>query len=291
VKVLVIGSIPPPFTPRALALLDRVLAERAVGHEVQILSPTPFSVAHRYLELSGVGSSVEIGLAVRRAERVIVQLAPGFPLGAGDGRARRAAGLGALAAALRQARGEVVIRLRSADDVAHGLGGRPALALWQVATHIEVASQVVAGQLAAVLGPEFAARIVVDEPSTSRLGGAPEDRLADESVADAGLAPERDLARATVLVRARAAGTREHVLMPSSQEVTPGPASLLPLWQWAPVPGAGVPEWAESPAAAAAQGSVARRAARAVLYAAEGQELTRPLARGVRLARKLVSRG
>lgn len=284
-NVLVIGSLPPPATPRSRALLREVLAQRATGATVEVVSPTPYAVAHRYLELSGAGAAVEIALAVRRVDRVVVQLEPGFPLPPGAGRARRALGLGALATALRQARGEVVLRLYDALDLPQGLGGRPALALWSLATRIEVGDADTAEVLSAVLPAEIASRVEVD---VSVRDGDSSSPRGHESAGDPHATP--DLASATRLVRARTADVRTRVLSPRDPSGPAAEQTVLPLWQWVPVPGAGVPEWADAAPAPGDPGSLGRRAARAVLYAAERSELTRPLARGARLARRVVSK-
>lgn len=279
-KVLVIGSLPPPATDRSRALLAEVLRQRREGAEVEVLSPTPSAVAHRNLELAGPAAAIEIAVAARKADRVIVQLEPGFPLADDTGRAGRALGLGALATALRAARGEVTVRLHAIDDLARGAGGRSAAGLWQLAAAIEVGDEATRDRLAEDLGPELAGRISL------ALGPIP---LGGSRGAGAGLGADASLTTVTGIVRARAASEREQVL---GEPVGPSGSSRarprVPLWQWSPVPGAGVPEWASPPAPATAGGPPLRRVARACLLAAESRELTRPLARGARAARRLL---
>lgn len=272
-RALVVGSLPPPMTVRSRALLAKVLELRAEGYQVEVLSPGEHSVAHRYLELPGAACALEIALAAKGADAVVLQLEPGFPVAGGTSRAGRALGLGALASALRSTRGGVVVRLHSMHDLPQGAGGRAAEALWAVAARIEVGDDETLQALSGQLGEE-ARRKLVRAAAPLEIGGVagPEGPLAG----DAGL---EEVSR---LVRSRAAADRAELLETGQGELR------VPLSQWVPEPGAGVPDWTgEQSRPPSQRGSRPVRAARALLYAAEGRSLTRPLARGVRLAREL----
>jgi hypothetical protein len=299
-KTLVFGSLPPPSTRASKWLLAAVLRERAEGSDVEIVSPTALSVAHRYLEFSGAAGCIEIGLAVRQCDRVIIQLARGFPVPPVTTRTRRAIELQALATALEQAPSEVVIRLPGLDDLAYGIGGRPAMRLWKRATRIEVPTPAMAEMflraLSPVLGGDVGERIAVvqSEEPTHDDGSAARESTGGRA--------DADLPEATRVVRARAAAVRERLAtrqdtIEKARSVREGETesddqTVMPLWQWIPVPRAGIPEWADSQAmhGFADQDPPLRRATRALLYAAESRELTRPLARGARLARRVAHR-
>jgi hypothetical protein len=280
VKVLVIGSLPPPVTDRSRGLLAEVLRRRAEGATVEVLSPTDFSVAHKYLEMPGPASAVEIAFAARGADAVIVQLQPGFPLDETAGRAGRALGLGALTAALRSVKGDVTLRLHSIHDLPHGVGGRAAEALWAVARHIEVGDDEVRSRLEALIGEAVRDKISLAVPPLP-IFGRPD--LGSELGGDA------TLDTVTSVVRARAAGERASLLadrVDGAGQVRARPR--VPMWEWSPEPGAGVPDWGHVTTEAPASGSAVARAARAALYAAESRSMTRPFARGARMARRLV---
>ena len=270
-RVLVIGSLPPPVTDRAKGLLAEVVRRRREGATVEVLSPTDYSVAHRYLDMPGPLAAVEIARAARGADEVIVQLQPGFPFEESAGRAGRALGLGALATSLRSVKGDVVLRLHSIHDLPRGAGGRAAEALWTTAARIEVGD----GETRSLL------EALVPEPLRSRisLAGPPLEIGSDRArLADAG--GDADLETVTAVVRARAAHERATVLAdPADLAGQVRVRPRVPLW-----------EWAHGSENAAPAGSVARRTARATLYAFERRPLTRPLARGARIARRLATK-
>lgn len=278
-RVLVVGSLPPPVTDRSRGLLAEVIRRRAEGAAVEVLSPTDYSVAHSYLEMPGPASAVEIALAARGADMVIVQLQPGFPFDEGAGRAGRAVGLGALTTALRSVRGEVTVRLHSIHDLPHGVGGRAAEALWAVASHIEVGDEETLSRLVALVGD------AVKDKISLAVAPLPIGHLRDPG---AELSGDANLDMVTATVRARAAAERRSVLadpVDAAGRVHARPR--VALWEWSPHPGAGVPDWGSATPFLPARGSVLTRAARAALYAAESRSLTRPLARGARIARRV----
>lgn len=275
-KVLVVGSLPPPLTERARALLAEVVRRREEGAEVEVLSPSPNTVAHHHIEVPGPGAALEVALAARGVDEVVVQIEPGFPFAAAAGRAGRTLGLGALARALQASRAGVILRLHSVHDLPGGAGGRAAEALWALASRIEAGDEATLETLRAVLSPEAAAKLALALPPLE-LGArrATHERLGGGAGLEA----------ATELVRARAAGDRAALVGRKK-----GAAGPIPLGEWVPSPGAGVPDWGEVPGAEHPAERLSRRAARAVLHAADGVYLTRPLARGVRVARRLARR-
>ncbi len=285
-NALVIGTLPPPVTERSRGLLAEVLRLREKGATLRVLSPTQNSVAHDYLELRGAASAVEVALAVRKADFVVVQLEPGFPLEENASRAGRAFGLASLAMALRNAPGEVVVRLHSLHDLPSGVGGRAAEALWSRSDRIEVGSGEVLEHLAASLSPSTAGKLTLALPPVE-IGGGREARAAIAEVgAGAGLEA------VTAIVRARAASDRASILADRAAGAGQVRArQRVFLWEWAPHPGAGVPAFAdEVHHERSGQGSTLRRAARAALLAAEARPLTRPLARSARTARRLLAK-
>jgi hypothetical protein len=280
VRTVVLGSLPPPVTERSRSLLAEVVRLRREGGEVEVVSPRADTVAHRYLELPGPAAALELALATRGADRVVVQLEPGFPADEDAGRARRAIGLGAIALALAYGHGEVVVRLHSIHDLPRGAGGRAAESLWTVADRIEAGSEETLEQLESALPAPHRSKLRL-ATETVMLGGD-RGRSAD-------LGAGASYEAVTDLVRARAAAARMRVL--SDPDVAAGlraPARVS-LWQWQPVPGAGVPPFGKAMPGARAQGGVARRVARTVLVAAEERPATRPAARAVRRARRLLS--
>ncbi|HLI44244.1 MAG TPA: hypothetical protein VKU92_07220 [Acidimicrobiales bacterium] len=281
-RAVVVGSLPPPITERSRSLLAEVLRLRREGCEVEVVSPRADTVAHRYLELPGPAAALELGLACRGADRVVVQLEPGFPAGDQSGRAGRALGLGAIALVLAYKRSEVVIRLHSIHDLPRGAGGRAAESLWAVADRIDAGSEETFEQLVSSVPAAHRAKLQLATEMVA-LGG---DRSRS---ADLGAGASYEAV--TDLVRARAAEARMRVLSAPGVGAAPtrGPARV-PLWQWQPVPGAGVPPLAQSLSNERAHGTLARRMARAALVAAEEHPATRPAARAIRRARRLVAR-
>lgn len=275
-RVLLVGSLPPPATERSRALLAEVLRLRRQGDSVEVLSPTRDTVAHRYLELGGPGAALEIALAARRADRVVVELRPGFPFEETGGRARRAVGLCALAAGLAAARADVTLRLHSIHDLPGGPGGRAADVLFKVADRVEAGDESTLAELSAVLGAEGRVLCLAAPPLPPPSKGEPDGRLAGDASVEA----------VTALVRARAAGERARLL--GDPVEVDGPvrgSSRVPLWEWVPRPGAGIPQVVQA-SLTEPRASGARRIVRVALENAEAHPVTRPLALGARALRR-----
>jgi hypothetical protein len=257
VKILVVGSVPPPLGGRRGSLLAEVLRLQQEGHEVEIFSLDRLAAAHRYLAGPGFASVVEIGVFARRAEAVIVQLEPGLPVRHSAGRSERMAALTGLAAILRRCP-DVTVRLCQPSDLPGGLGGRAALALWKAASRIEVGNEATRAELAGLLGPL--------DGRVSIMARAPIDGW---QAVDAELGGWGDWADATAphiltVVRARAAAQRESI----SGRRRPGASggaleNRVPQWQWLPAPGAGIGDLEPIFTARGANGHGLRRAASA----------------------------
>ncbi len=281
-RVLVVGSVPPPANPRSASLLAEVIGYRRQGAAVEVLAPPGLSVAHRYLVTSGPLAALEIAKAAQGIDVLVLQLEPGFLVSDAAGRAGRAVGLVVLATALRGVRAEIVLRLHSMHDLPGGQGGRAAERLWSLANRIEVGDEETRAQLAEMLGDAAGKVTVARAPA--------EPPLLREPFGDLGA--DADAEAVTGLVRARAAARRAQLLGPVPIAGGPDRSQIrVPLWEWAPSPGAGVPSWVTT-AGPGRSGAVsgARQVARAALLAAEARPLTRPLAHYARLARKLAAR-
>ncbi len=275
-RVLVVGSLPPPLSERARGLLAEVVRLRSEGNEVEILSPRANTVAHRHIAAPGAAAALEVALAARGSDEVVLQLEPGFPFAASAGRAGRAVGLGALATALKSCGLPVTLRLHSVHDLPGGPGGRAAEGLWALARRIEVGGEETLESLQAVLSPETAAKLAL---------GLPPLQLGSGRRPETALVGGANLEDATALVRARSAADRSLITRGRGEGV-----AELPLGEWLPSPGAGVPFPGELQRQPRPSTPLARRAGRAVLHAADSASLTRPLARGLRVARTLARR-
>ncbi len=279
-RTVFIGTLPPPVTARASGLLAAVVEASEGGAAVEVVSPSPYSVAHRRLTLPAPAFLVEMAAAVRGADRLVLQIEPGFPLRPGLGRARRAATLAGMALLLRSSRAEVVVRLDSIADLDEGLSKFRARAFWRAASEIQVADEETRQRLAATVGASVS-KISIRTPA----GGAP---LVGAEVLD--VAEVEGWPGDAVAVHADTAGelVRGRAVLERRRLAAAGgaPLSSLPLSAWLPAPGAGVPHWASPATAPAPASSPARRAAGALLRACERHEATRPLAQAVRLARQ-----
>jgi hypothetical protein len=294
VKILVVGSVPPPMSGHRQGLLDEVLRLRHEGHGVEILALDPLSAAHRFLAASGIAAAVEVGLSARKVDAVVVQIEPGLPVRHSAGRIERMAGLLALAAALRS-KAQVTLRLQHPDDLPGGMGGRAGIELWKAVDHIEVGDEAMRADLASLLGPRgdrVAVAATSEPPASRRLGlGAASLGWSDGAATTA--------AQVQTVVRARAAAERESLAARGRLTIEGHETSeRVPQWQWLPSPGAGVPDLGPirpadtnggrrrskaHRASSASAGYSVRRAVTAVLATAERWPVTRPLAHLARL--------
>lgn len=200
-RILVVGTVPPPGgeAARALALEAMRLADE--GHDVEVLSPDVRASAHYHARLEGFFLPFRLAAASRRFDAVLLRLQPSLPFRPATHRLERAL----LGAALSWAvRGfvDVTVWSDSPMPVPGGPGGRTVVGLWQKASQIVVGSEEDRLQLLAVpgIGPERVRVAVATPPSEDEpIEGWP------SGGADA---------RGEILdlVRARAVGTRRLAL-------------------------------------------------------------------------------
>lgn len=277
-NVVVVGSLPPPEGEQSRRLLAEVLAYRARGDDVTIVAPSVYAVAHHRLDTTLPGWPFRLIRLLRGSGEVVLQIEPGFPLPLGAGRVRRTVSLAELVICLKVVRAPVTVRVPTVHALPLGLGGRVACALWASATRLVGGDDETVATLSGLVDGA-SAKVFLAEPAP------PSPRPPIEGVEGG----EADLESATALVRARAASERAAL---ARRATPPGATPVrVPLWEWVPEPGAGVPRFGglpevHRPPAATAQVSVAR----ALLYAVERRPATRPLARGARRARALVIR-
>jgi hypothetical protein len=119
VRVLVVGSLPPPESARAQALLAEVVGLLAAGNTVEVAAPDPVATAHRYITVGGVPGCLRLWTMVAGFDSVVVQLQPGLPVRQRAGRLERELSLVALSLVLRRGR-HVVLRLERLEDLPGG---------------------------------------------------------------------------------------------------------------------------------------------------------------------------
>jgi hypothetical protein len=139
-RVLVIGTLPPPRLPRSASLLAYVDRLESAGDEVLVVPVGVGPTGRRTGGISGrAGLDVLLAALLRRrgSDRLVLQVEPALAGSLDAGRLRRAASLSALAGALAGWR-DVEVRLESFDDLPGGVGGRAAAALWARATRVVV---------------------------------------------------------------------------------------------------------------------------------------------------------
>jgi hypothetical protein len=139
-RVLVVGTTPPPggLAARRFAL---VAAERlAAGDEITLLSPDPRSAAHRSTTLNGWSLPLWLAFLSRRHDALELRLQPGIPLASAAGRLQRSAVLLALGAACSRF-GEVTVRLDHPVPLAGGVGGRATSLLWRSTSRVVVENE------------------------------------------------------------------------------------------------------------------------------------------------------
>jgi hypothetical protein len=160
-RVLVVGTVPPARGDASRPLGRAVVGLLDGGHDVEIWSPDGRSAAHRFKELDDLRLAWELWGAARRYDGLVLGLETRLPLRHDAGRLERAVVLGSLAASLRRWK-QVTIRPVSPIAVPGGLGGRPALAVWNRAQQIVVSSEKDRDDLLAVPGVA-AERVVLEQ--------------------------------------------------------------------------------------------------------------------------------
>jgi len=172
VRVLVVGTLPPPGGAAARELADLAATRQAAGDEVELLSPDPASSAHRTRRLDGLFLAVELAWLSRRFDALVLRIEEDLPCGRDTGRVARAVVLGALGAAVSRY-AEVTLRLDSPVPIPGGVGGRAARALWAAADAIVVRAAADRDELVPAPGvhPD---RIVIEEHPPSLSAGVPQ---------------------------------------------------------------------------------------------------------------------
>ncbi|MGA3216408.1 MAG: hypothetical protein ABSD97_12060 [Acidimicrobiales bacterium] len=265
-KVLVVGSLPPPERARAEALRVEVAGLLAEGHTVEVVAPDPIATAHRYLSARGVPGCIQLAAMVSGFDLVVVQLQAGLPVRVRAGRFERTVSLYVFSFAMRRAR-HVVLRLESAEDLPGGPGGRAAFSVWRGAERIVIGGEDERAEFLAAVGKRAESLAVSSTPL--------EEPGADDG--GWGEGPEVSVENVLELVRRRAARERRAL---ASSDVAHSPG-----WDRLAAPGIAMTE-----ADVALLGPDAQRKptdlARRVLAAADRRPALRPFVRGVRLARR-----
>lgn len=138
-RVLVVGTLPPPGGDGAMRLARVVGDLVAAGHEVETLSPDRRSAAHGHAALEGPLLAIQLARRAPRFDAAVLSFEPGLPFAPDTHRALRAATLLALGLGLRGYR-ELTIRLSSPIPIPGGVGGRASRELWTRASSIVVAT-------------------------------------------------------------------------------------------------------------------------------------------------------
>lgn len=176
-RILIVGTVPPPGGEAALALAEIAAALLAEGHDVEMFSPDDRSAAHRSGRTEGPLFCLRLAWFSRRFDAVVVHFEQGLPLRARAGRWWRAVTLALLAAALRMFR-ERTVRFDADSPIPGGIGGRAMGEIWTVASHVVVASEQDRTQLIAIWGlPEE--RVTVAEERPERRASFPGGWAAD----------------------------------------------------------------------------------------------------------------
>ena len=271
-KVLVVGSLPPPERARSEALRAEVVSLLADGDTVEIVAPDPVATAHRYLTAGGLPACIQVATMVSGFDSVIVQLQPGLPVRARAGRLERSLCLFAFALALRRAH-RVEIRLERLEDLPGGPGGRAALRLWRAAERVVTEDEEQRARFLDEVGRQADRLVVTSRPAAEVADD--EGAWADGEVAS--------VENVLELVRRRAARER--------RALAPSDAAHLAGWDRLPAPGLAM---TDSDTALLAPSEVPRKPAdlaRIALAAADRRPSLWRFARAARLARRGVYAG
>ncbi|MFZ0059961.1 MAG: hypothetical protein WAL35_07965 [Acidimicrobiales bacterium] len=139
-RILIVGTVPPPGGDAAATLAEIATKFLAEGHDVELLSPDDRSAAHRSARLEGPLFALRLAWLSRRFEAVVLHFEEGLPLGPRAGRLWRAVTLTALAAALRMFR-ETTVRFDAASPIPGGIGSRAMGEIWSSVSHVVVGNE------------------------------------------------------------------------------------------------------------------------------------------------------
>ena len=265
-RVLVVGSLPPPECARAEALRVEVVGLLAEGHSVEVVAPDLVATAHRYMTTRGIPGCLWLATLVSRFDSVVVQLQPGLPVRERAGRLERELSLVALSFALRRGR-EVAIRLERPDDLPGGPGGRAALLLWRRAGRIVVGGDDQRAAFVAAVGPPTENMVICS---------AREHDVHAVDVDDRGWGVGTDISAENVLELVREKAARER------RELAESDSAHFPGWDRLPSSGFALAELdsvlSQSLHASRKPGDLARSA----LAVADRRPCLRPVVRVVR---------
>jgi len=270
VKVLVVGSLPPPEVARAKALRIEVTRLLTEGHTIEVVAPSPLATAHRYLIRGGIPGCMRLARMIEGYDAVVVQLEPGLPVRSRAGGLERRLSLLAFAFALRHGR-DVVIRIECLADLPGGPGGGEALRVWRSAGSILLANDQERAAFVAAVGGA----------GESLPVSSPHDReVADNEADEGGWGDGADVSAESVLelVRVRAARDRRHL-----SEFEPGRVAG---WDRLPVSRIATLEAVSVAARTVHAQRKLARIARCALWAADSRPMLRPAATAVRAVRR-----
>lgn len=188
-RVLMVSPYPPLRDGIANYAVQAVLARRAQGDDVTVLSPGP-SAAHLHLDLAGVRGALALARRVRAYDEVVVQYHPVFFYDSGASGRRSATDL-ALAAAFRRARRAVAVmhEVEYAEFEADASRRRAALVLWRSLDELHFHSDVERDRFLALFpvdpartrvvahGEDFVRRTRTDRAGARAALGLPPDAL------------------------------------------------------------------------------------------------------------------
>jgi hypothetical protein len=266
-KVLVVGSLPPPERPRSERLRAAVAGLLAEGHTIEVVAVDPIATAHRYLAAGGVPACLQLLTIMPRFDAVVVQLQPGLPVRAKARGFERALSLGVFALALGRG-GEVELRLDSLDDFPGGPGGPAAGRIWRRAGRIVLGDEEQLARFLAALGRRG---------ESLALSSSPEIVRADD---DGGWGEGADASVEDVLALVRKRAARERRALSSTD------APHFAGWDQLAAPGIAMTE-ADAAVLGAPDGSrKPADLARRLLAAADRRPSLWRFARAARLARR-----
>ena len=163
-RILIVGTVPPPGGDAALALAEIATALIAEGHDVEMFSPDDRSAAHRSGRTEGPLFCLRLAWLSRRFDSVVVHFEQGLPLRARAGRWWRAVTLTLFAAALRMFP-ERNLRFDPDSPIPGGIGSRAMGEIWTTTSHVVVASEQDRAQLIAIWGlPEERVTVAEERP-------------------------------------------------------------------------------------------------------------------------------
>ena len=200
-RILVVGTVPPPGGASARALAAEATRLADEGHDVEVLSPDQRASSHVHARLSGFTLPFRLAAASRRFDALLLRLEPRLPFRPTTKRTERAALGAALSWAVRGF-AEVTLWVDSPVPIPSGPGGRTFAGFWGKAAHVVVGSEEDRLQLLAIPGMD-PGRVTVATVAE------PEEHLPADGWPSGGSDPRAEVLD---LVRSRAVATRRLAL-------------------------------------------------------------------------------